>query len=355
MKKMILAITVISVVAACKKENKPAVVGTNDQGQELVVNETGDTVVYVAPAKSEEEIIDEKEEVTAIKAETDGKYNFGLNLKKGQKYPFKIVTSATTSESDGKQSATTTQESTTSLEYVVKEVKDSTFVLDVTYKQFAEKLSNGKESIGFDTNAAEPTDEMVKQRYKFNKAIVGNTFQMEVSETGKVKNINNLWNVRDKVKNAIKTGLKTEEVAALDKFLQSALSDEAMQQMFEESLAYYPKKAVKPGDTWSRDESQGTASSKVTYTFDGITGDMATIKINGTSSGNDSQTDPNGSGMKIFQSLDGKVNGTVHINVNTGWISDAEMNKDETIRMTQEFQGQKANFSSQTKSKTKIN
>ena len=33
----------------------------------------------------------------------------------------------------------------------------------------------------------------------------------------------------------------------------------------------------------------------------------------------------------------------------------AEMKKNETIRMTQEFQGQKVNFSSETKSTTTIN
>ena len=356
MQKSIIALLLIFTIISCKKEEKPAVVGKNADGQELVVNETGDTVVYVAPAKAEEEIIKEKENVSGIKAETDGKYNFGLNLKKGEKYPFKIFTKSTSTDSDGKQSRTMTQESTTTLEYVVKEVKDSTFVMDVTYKQFAEKYSDGKESFSFDTNSATaPKDEMLKMRYDFNKAVVGNTFQMEVSEKGKVKSINNLWNVREKVKNKLKGSMKAEELKALDEVLSVAISDEAMQAMFEESLAYYPKKAVKPGDTWNRNESEGSASSKMTYTFDGVNGDIATIKLSGTSNGAESKTDPNGSGMKLHQSLDGKVTGTVHIDVNSGWIKDAQMDKNETMRMTQEFQGQKANFSSTVKSTTKIN
>lgn len=356
MKKILLTFLLATVVFSCKKDDKPAVVGKNDAGQELVINETGDTVVYVAPAKPEAEIIKEKENLDGIKAENNGLYHFGLNLKKGQTYPFKILTKSTSTESNGKQSQTMTQESTTTLEYLVKEVKDSTFVLDVTYKQFAEKYSDGKESFSFDTNSpTAPKDEMMKIRYDFNKAVVGNSFQMEISEKGKVKSINNLWNVREKVKNKLKTSLKPEEIKALDEVLAKAISDEAMQQMFEESMAYYPKKAVKAGDTWNRNENQGGASSKMTYTFDGVTGDVAVIKINGTSTGASSQTDPNGSGMKISQSLDGKVNGTVQINVNSGWIKDASMNKDETMRATQEFQGQKMNYSSNVKSSTKIN
>lgn len=356
MKKFLLPFLLAAAVISCKKDEKPAVVGTNDQGQELVVNETGDTVVYVAPARSEEEIIKEKESESGIKAETDGKFNFGLNLKKGEKYPFKIFTKTSTTDSDGKQSRSMTQESTTTLEYQVKEVKDSTFVLDVTYKQFAEKYTDGKETLAFDTNSpTAPKDELLKLRYDFNKAVVGNTFQMEVSDRGKVKAINNLWNVREQVKTKLKGTMKPEEIKALDEVLNVAISDEAMQNMFEESLAYYPKKAVKPGDTWNRNESEGSASSKMTYTFEGLNGDIATIKLNGVSSGAESQTDPSGSGMKIHQSLEGKVVGTVHINVNSGWIKDATMNKDETMRMTQEFQGQKANLSSQVKSSTKIN
>lgn len=359
MKKIILAITLISVVVACKKEEKPPVVGTNEKGEELVVNATGDTVVYVPPVEKKEEpkVEEKKVEEVAFKQESDGTYNFQFNLKKGQTYPFTIATSSTNTQSDGKQSMTMTQESTTGLEYKVTEVKDSTFVMDVTYKRFAEKMSDGKESISVDTDKAQPTEEDLKMRWKFQKAIVGNTFTMEVDKHGKVQNISNLWKVRDKVKNSIKEGMKEEEVKALDEFLKAALSDEAMQQMFEESVAYYPKKAVKPGDAWERNEAQGKNSSNVTYTFDGVEGDIATIKITGKSKGNDSQSqkDPQGNKMTIFMSLDGTVNGTVQIDKNSGWIKTATMNKDETQRMTQQYMGQKVNGSSKTKSTTKIN
>lgn len=357
MNRIYLIVALFLVVASCKKQEKPTVVGTNENGEELIVNETGDTVVYEAPIVENDEEITEKEEerVVAVKSEKDGTYKFELNLKKGQKYPFKITTTGTNAQSDGKNSQTITQESTTALEYEVKEVRDSIFLLDVTYKRFSESMSDGKEKIGFDTNSAEPTNPEAKERWKFNNAVVGNTFQMEVSKNGNVQNISNLYKVRDKVKNAMKTGLNDEELKGLDQFLAAALSDEAMEQQFLESMAYYPKKKVKPGDTWSRNESEGSASSTVNYTFEGVKDNLATIKISGTSEGNDSRTDPNGSGMKIFQSLEGSVNGTVKIDVNSGWVNNAEMKKDEVIRMTQEFQGQKANFSSETKSTTKIN
>ncbi len=356
MNRIFIMLSLVVVVASCKKQEKPAVVGTNEQGEELVVNETGDTVVYVAPVSDNSEVEkQDNSEVAAIKPEKDGTYKFELNLKKGQEYPFKIKTTATNSQSDGKQSQTITQESSTAVAYEVKEIRDSVFILDVTYKQFAESMTDGKEKLGFDTNSAEPTNEEAKQRWKFNKAVVGNTFQMEVSKSGKVQNITNLYKVRQNVKNAMKAGLSEDELKGLDSFLAAALSDEAMQQQFEESMAYYPKKKVKPGDTWSRNESEGNASSNVNYTFEGIKDGVATIKISGTSSGNDSKTDPNGSGMKLFQSLEGKVNGDVKIDVKSGWVKNAEMKKNETIRMTQEFQGQKMNFSSETKSTTTIN
>ncbi|MGI9526838.1 MAG: DUF6263 family protein [Weeksellaceae bacterium] len=357
MKKVILVCALAAAVISCKNdEKKPPVVGTNENGEELVVSETGDTVVYTPPAAEEKgSLFGGKEEHVAIEKEADGTYKFKFNLEKGKKYPFKIVTTATNTQSDGKQSMTITQESTTALEYIVKEVTEEGFVMDVTYKQFAEKMSDGKQTISFDTNGAEPKDEAAKQRWQFNKAIVGNSFKMTIDEAGKVQDVSNLFKVRDKVKNQMKGDLKDEQVAQLEEFLKAALSDEAMIQMFEESVAYYPKKAVKKGDTWNRNESEGNAKSSVTYTFDGINNGLATIKIKGSSSGSDSQTDPNGSGIKIFRSLEGNVNGTVNIDQKSGWVKDATMNKNETMRMTQQKGEQKVNFSSETKSTTKIN
>lgn len=356
MKKVILACAVLVMVSSCKNENKkPVVVGTTQEGQELVINEKGDTVVYTPTTPTEEVIADDKEEDVAFKKNADGLYDFNFNLKKGEKYPFKIVTTAHNIQSDGKQSMTVNQESTTEIEYTVKDITAEGFVMDVAYKRFAEKMSDGKQSIGFDTNAAEPKDEAAKQRWKFNKAIVGNSFKMTVDKQGKVQDVSNLFKVREKVKTQMKADLKKEQLEALDQFLQAALSEDAMISMFEESIAYYPKKAVKKGDTWNKTESEGNAKSNVTYTFDGINNGLATIQIKGSSSGSDSQTDPNGSGVKIFRSLEGNVTGTVNIDEQTGWIKNATMNKDETMRMTQQLKDQKANFSSETKSTTKIN
>lgn len=354
MNRISLILALVLFITACKNQDKPVVVGTNEAGEQLTVNAAGDTVVYNAESVENNEVKAESENVEdAVKAESDGAYKFELNLKKGQKYPFKIASSAVITQFDGSQSQTMTQKATTTLEYEVKEVKDTVFVLDVMYKKFAESMSDGNESIGFDTDAEKPTNELVEDRWNFNKAIIGKSFEMEVSKSGKVQNISNLWKLREQVKESLKEGMSSEEVQGLERFLAMALSDEAMQLQFEESLSHYPKKRVKPGETWSRSESEGNASTTVNYTFEGIKDNVATIKVNGTSNGSGSHTEQNG--LKVFQSLEGKVNGDFKIDVNSGWISTAEMRKDETIKMTQEFQGQKLNMSSQTKSTTNIN
>ncbi|MXV38945.1 hypothetical protein GO491_09715 [Flavobacteriaceae bacterium Ap0902] len=357
MKKVILVCAMTAAIISCKNEDKkPPVIGTNENGEELVVNETGDTVVYTPPVKEDNVELDEEEkEDVAFEKDADGSFHFKFNLEKGEKYPFKIVTNATNVQSNGKESATLTQESTTELEYQVKDITEEGFVMDVQYKRFAEKMSDGTTSVSFDTNGAEPKEDAAKQRWKFNKAIIGNSFNMTIDEHGKVQDISNLFKVRDKVKTEMKSDLEPEQLNMLDEFLNAALSDEAMKQMFEESLAYYPKKPVKKGDTWSINNSEGNAKSDINYTFDGINNGVATIKISGTSSGSDSQTDPNGSGVKIFRSLEGKVNGTAHVDQKTGWVKNAVMNKEETMRMTQQLNDQKINLSSTSKSTTKIN
>lgn len=355
MKKIFLICGLATVVLSCnKQEKKGDVVGTNEKGEELVVNAKGDTIVATPETESETEATVEEKEEVAFTPKEDGTYEFGFNLKKGEKYPFKIITTATSKQSDGTQSITINQESTTELEYLVKDVTADGFVMDVTYKRFAEKMSNGQESIGFDTNAGKPKDERATQRWKVNKAIVGNSFGMTIDKHGKVKSVTNLSKIRDKVKAEIKNDLKKEEIAVLDQFLQSAINDQVIKNMFEESVGYYPTKPVKKGDKWDKTQSAKTAKSTINYTFDGVNNNLATIKINGKSSGSDSQTDPK-SGIKVSSSLKGNVTGTVNVDEKSGWIKNATMNKTETMTMSQELNGQKATMTTEVKSTTKIN
>lgn len=353
MKKTALILSVAAVIFSCKNETKPTIVGQNEQGQDLVVNAKGDTVVYT-PQDTEKT----KEEVkpvakSAFEKNAEGLYTFRYNLEKGKTYPFSISTKSTTDQSDGKQSQHMSQESITGVDYTVKEIKDSTYLFEVKFTQFKEAMSNGKENISFDTQAEKPTKKEAQQQWEFNKAMVGKPFEMEITKEGKVVDVTKLLRVRNAIKEELGKSLTEEEKAGLDQVLSQSLSVEAMQSMFEESTSYYPKKAVKLDETWTEKEGNKKASSEMNYTFKGIADNMATVAISGKSNGNDSQS--NKQGVKMFRSLEGTVTGTVKIDATTGWISNADIQKKEVVRVTQQYKNQKMNFSSTTKATTKIN
>lgn len=355
MKKLVLILASAMVVFSCEKNTKPVIVGQNEKGEDLIVNAEGDTVVYVAPTtvQTTDSQTEKRVERPAFE-EKEGVYDFAFNLKKGETYPFSIATEATNTQSDGKQSQKVTNSSLTALDYTVKEVKDSTYVLDVTFKRFTEKMSNGKKTVALDTDAPKPEDKAAAQRWNFNKAIVGNSFVMEISRKGNVQNIEGLWKTRKAIKSEMDSELKSdEEKAALEEFLIQMLSDEAMQQMFEESISYYPKKAVKKDESWTKKDGDKSAKSEITYTFKGVENGVVTIDINGSSSGSDSQTDQRG--IKLFRTLKGNLTGNVEIDANSGWMKHVETKNNEVLRMTQQYKDQKMNYSSTTNSTTKIN
>lgn len=354
MKKVLVMLCVVGAMFSCKKETQPTIVGQNEQGQDLIVNAEGDTVVYQPETKT-----NETEEVTTPKSDTafekdaEGNYTFHFNLEKGKTYPFSISTESSMVQSDGKQSQSGKQSSITALDYTVTDVKKDSYVFDVKFTRFKEAMNDGKQSISYDTNEEKPTNEIAAQQWEFNKAMVGKTFSMEVSKEGKVLDVTKLLTVRNAVKEELSKDLSPEEKEGLNQILNQSLSVEAMQSMFEESISYYPKKAVKVDETWTKKEGNDKASSSMDYTFKGIEDNQALISIKGKSTGNDSQT--NQQGVKLFRSLEGNVTGDIKIDAKSGWLTSAEIKKEEVIRMTQQYQGQKMNFSSTTNTTTTIN
>ncbi|SZD72999.1 Uncharacterised protein [Candidatus Ornithobacterium hominis] len=351
-------------VVACKKEKfEGKIVGKNENGEELTVNAQGDTITLKeAEALQKTDTTEETmttaetekvEKKTAFQKNEDGTYSFQFNLEKGQTYPFKVSTNTTSTQSDGKNSQQISQISTNELSYEVIEEKLQSYVLKVTFKRFQEKSSMQGESIGFDTNAGKPTNEMAAQQYEFFKTIVGNSYTMEISKNGKVLDIDGLAPIREKVKSKLAKGLSEEEKKGLDQMLQVSLSKQAMEAMFLESIGYYPTKSVKIGESWEMNNSTDNAKAQMKYTLKNVADDQVDIQISGSSSGRDSNTLEQG--VKISRSIEGNVTGTAKIDARSGWLNQATIEKKEVLKITQEYQGQKQNMSSTTKSTTKVN
>lgn len=349
-------------LSACKNDKKDLkIVGKNSAGEELTVNEKGDTIKLKETVKDipeEGEVVESTEEkkeaeVKAFTKNPDESYVFRFNLEKGKSYPFKVATNIKNVQSDGKESQQVQQSSENELSYKVREVKSDKYILDVNFKRFKEKISVQGKTMGFDTNVARPSNEMNANKYDFFKTVVGNSFTMEISKGGKVLNVTGLDEIRNKVKTKMEKGLNQEDKKVLEQMLQVSVSKEAMAAMFMESIGYYPQKPVKMGDKWEMNNNVGKAKAHMEYKLSAIDDNQASIKISGNSSANDSQTSKEG--MKVSQNLKGSVNGTAKIDVKSGWVNSVTIEKKEVLKMTREYKGEKMTLTATTTSSTKVN
>uniref|UniRef100_UPI0039A6A2DA DUF6263 family protein n=1 Tax=Ornithobacterium rhinotracheale TaxID=28251 RepID=UPI0039A6A2DA len=330
MKKSIIALSIVALAFSCKEKSPATATGEATKVENKVER----------PAE-------------AFVKNAQDEYEFGFNLEEGKTYPFSLTNNATVTQSNGKQSQTIKQTSTTAFEYTVAQVKDSTYVLDVKFTRFKEENKNDKKTISFDTDAEKPTDKSLARQWEFNKAILGKTFKMEITRSGKVIDVTNLLPVRNAVKEELKKDLSQEELEGLDQVLSQTLNITGIQTIFDELTSFYPKKAVKLGEKWSKSEGTDKAKSTMNYTLQAIDNGVVDIKIDGSSKGSDSQTSPEG--ISVYRSLEGSVDGLAKLDQKSGWISSADIKRKEVVRETQEYQGQKINFSSTTNTHTQIN
>ncbi|SMC45751.1 DUF6263 family protein [Moheibacter sediminis] len=351
MKKSLIILAAFALIASCKKENEK-VVGTNENGEKLVVNEAGDTVVF-----STENVKEIPNEEAALQKAEDGTYTFRYNLKKGETYPFSLKINTNQSLSDGTQSQKMTSSRTTDVSYFVEDVVDNKFKLKATFKAFSEEFTSPEgEKMFYNTGSTQPADKDIAQSWKIYKAITGETFQMEVDNKGKVLNVKGLDKVSSSVQSKLKNDFTAEEQKMIGELLKGTLNSEFIKMQFEETLNIFPDKSMKIGENWedSQNISEGPikGTNKVTRTFKSIDGNIATITVDGVQNVNGKETQQ---GVTMSMSNNATLKGSIDLDLGSGWIKKVDLTKSETVKQTMEGQGQKKTMTQTSTTKTSVN
>lgn len=351
MKKSLIVLAAFALIVSCKKENEN-VVGTNANGEQLVVDENGDTVVLANDSVA----VVPPDEASLQKAE-DGSYTFRYNLKKGQTYPFSLKINANQTLSDGNQSQKLSNSRTTEVSYFVEDVVDNKFKLKATFKAFSEEFTSPEgEKLSYNTNSAQPADKDVAQSWKIYKAITGETFNMEVDNKGKVLSVTGLDKVSSSVQSKVKKDFTAEEQKMIAELLKSTLNSEFIKMQFEETLNIFPDKSMKIGEQWedSQNISEGPikGTNKVTRTLKSIDGNTATITVNGVQNVNGKETQQD---ITMSMSNNATLTGSIDLDLASGWIKKVNLTKSETVKQTMEGQGQKQTMTQTSTTKTTVN
>lgn len=351
MRKSLIILSVFIAFASCKNKEQN-VVGTNENGEQLVIDENGDTI----SVENTNPAITPPEDAALQKAE-NGSYTFRYSLKKGETYPFSLKISATQSLSDGKQSQKLTNNRTTEVSYFVEDVIDNKFKLKATFKAFSEDFTSPEgQKLSYSTNSGQPSDKDVAQSWKIYKAITGESFQMEVDNKGKVLKVTGLDKVTSSVQSKLKNDFTAEEQKMIGELLKGTLNSEFIKMQFEETLNIFPDKSMKIGEEWedSQNISEGPikGTNKVTRTFKSINGNVATITVNGTQNVSGKETQE---GLTMSMTNNATLTGTIDLDLGSGWIKKVNLTKNETVKQTMEGQGQKQTMTQTSTTKTTVN
>ncbi|WP_395093617.1 DUF6263 family protein [Vaginella massiliensis] len=369
MKKLIIATSIIGLTLfACKKENKDLkVVGTDANGNELVITENGDTIQKSEAETATENVLNQDDNAKhALIKNEDDTYRFKYNLTKGNTYPINLTVITTRNVSDGKQSIKMTNESKKKIDYTVQDFKDGIYTLKVTFRQYAEKLTDpaGK-TLSFDTNAAKPSNPMIAMSWQVYKSIIGKSYTLKINEQGKVTSIDGLAHIRTGIENSLKSSLNAEEQKALSEMLKVSLSDEAIKSQFEETMNIYPDKNLKLKESWSDEnkinEGPLKGKSKITRTLASIDEQSTKIEVKGTQnvSGSQSQQIPisekEQTTVKLTLNDNSTVNGDILLETSSGWIKKINITQKKNVKEIQEAQGQKMTRTETTTVQTIVN
>jgi hypothetical protein len=247
-----------------------------------------------------------------------------LNLAPGTKYAY-TMDSKTTMNTSGLNS-TQTMEMAFSYEVAAGEGTDKKLM--ISYDHINSEASTPVGTVRFNTE-----DSSIPGLKEF----LSRPFIMTVSEKGLIKNIEGLERI-----DSSELPAGDEEAQNIRRQIEATFTDSAMRISMESMLNIYPDNAVKPGDNWVKTSTISTAgmSMKVenTYKLLSVKDNTAHIEVKSKISNGGGSMEAQGMPIKI--ELNGTSDGTMDVDVTTGFMTASKMKQD--IDGTMSMSGMKA-------------
>lgn len=216
------------------------------------------------------------------------------------------------------------------IEYKVKDVEDDVATCELTIKRITFKGNNPMQGeVSYDSAAeGEPVD----PNMKMYELMLDKPFTLKMNNLGKILSISGYSEIA-KAMIASVVGESTDPQAQMQaKMMESMFSDDAMAKMMSQSNTCFPKQAISKGDKWDEKSaieipSLGDLVSEMKNTYEGMEGDLAKFKIEGSISmkpveegeAADPQ-DPMAAMRKMMKITDGKMTGTLEFDHDKGII-----------------------------------
>jgi hypothetical protein len=216
--------------------------------------------------------------------------------------------------------------------YKVLEVKDTLFVTEATMSKMKAVTKNpeGVQEFSSDlTNVNDTTSMLLQELSK-------TPFKVTLTQSGKVAEID-INTAIDKAVNSV-VALSEDQKVALKAQIEGYFGEEAMRQNIENAFAYNPPKAVK-GERWSSNlkikemvELEQQNDNEVAE----VSAEIVTVKFSGKMASPENAAPTSFNGMSAKYAISGTSEGSVTIDLKTGWI--IKNTDNQAIKLTMDIQ-----------------
>lgn len=252
------------------------------------------------------------------------KHEFTFKLEKG-----KIYQQTTNVESETIQTVQGTQMSTknsvsanTYME--LKDEGDTTNIYDVWYGGISMKI----EGMGMNQSFSSDTTELesVDAVSRILSSLIDQKFQATINLSGRVNYVDNLENI---IENAV--GNESSQTDMMKDQIMASFGDGGFAKNIEMSTNIVPDKPVKIGDTWQVQQYTNTGLPLIivnNYTLKSVNDGIATISIDGSLSVDPKNAKTSIQGLDAVYFMDGSRTGELNLEIETGWLVDADFKDD---------------------------
>jgi hypothetical protein len=242
-----------------------------------------------------------------------------LGFEKGHTYSQVQNTKMVMAQNINGQDIITTIEITAKTNFHVKDVRDSVFMIDVSYESLNTKMSNAQ--MEFELSSSSTKDDPVSGVLR---AMINKPFLAVMTRTGRIHEMR-IDSLFSSVLNETQAGEQQKKMAAEQ--LKQYFSEDAAKGSFEMLYAFYPNTSVKLGDTWpvqTSIQAMGALNIAGNYFFKGQTANASLVhgELNIVS---DKEKIAEINGMKMNYDLGGTLVTDYELDKNSGWIINGKM------------------------------
>ena len=268
-----------------------------------------------------------------------------FNPEKGKKYEYQMDVTQNIRQSVMGQ--TIPMETEMSIKFLM-EIKDKTpqeITAQFIYREVSYILSSPMMKMEYDSEnpLVNPTQMDNTMRKMFDK-LIEQPIMAVIAPDGTVKSVTGMDAIAENMVNAIADD--GQMAALIGAQMKSQFSDDAIKNLFQQSLKIYPANAVKAGDIWNEESATSVNNMNTTYktkyTLKEVSKNMVTIAVE-----TDVEMDP---GAMMEGKLAGTQTGTILVDVKTGLPVTNEMTGN--IKGSVKAQGMDVQMDLSTKTKT---